>query len=331
MTTIDMHVHLLNPNVKFDRFFDKVALKLFGKKFDLDIKSIKQNPFGGYKKSFLNSVKNSKYIDKVVLLPVDGVYNKKGEQIDRDSTVCSFSEDVLEVYKQFPNLIIPFMSINPYRKNSLELLEKYKKQGAVGVKFLQNYWGIDLNDESFIPYYEKLIELDLPLIIHIGSEYSIKSDKKYESADMLLLPLKIGVKVIAGHIGVGDTDNRLLFWRNFSNNPKYFNKDYFQIIDLMQKYDNLYADISALLTIFKSRVLRDLTTRGVEERLLFATDYPVVFSTIFCSYDLSLKKRLELNKIKNPFDRYLQAILEYFPENSPIYTNYKKIFNYSEK
>ena len=97
------------------------------------------------------------------------------------------------------------------------------------------------------------------------------------------------------------------------------------LIRLNKISDNLYADISALLTIFKSRVLRDLTTRGVEERLLFGTDYPVVFSTIFCSYDLSFKKRLELSKIENPFDRYIEAILEYFPKESPIYSNYKKV------
>ncbi len=325
MTTIDMHVHLLNPNVKFDRFFDRVALKLFGKKFNFDLDEIKQNPYEGYKKAFINSLKNSRYVDKVVLLPVDSEYNEQGVEVHRDKTVCSLSEDVLEVYREFPDLIIPFMSVNPRRKDAIELLEYYKAQGCVGVKFLQNYWGVDLRDESLKPYYKKLVELDLPLIIHIGSEYSIKSDKRYESWEMLTFPLECGVRVIAAHVGVGDSNGGLFFWRNFSNNPKYFNKDYFQILDLMKKYDNLYADLSAILTIFKSRVLRDLSTRGVEERLLFATDYPVVFSTIFCSYDLSLSKRFWLNKIKNPYDRYIRTIFEYFPENSPIYTNYKKI------
>jgi len=165
----------------------------------------------------------------------------------------------------------------------------------------------------------------LPLIIHIGSEFSIDSNPYYESAKMLQLPLDSGVKVIAAHVGAGHLGKWGYFWRNFSTKSKYLNQDYFQILKLLQKYDNLYADISALLTLFKARVLRDLTTREVEDRLLFATDYPVVFSTIFTTYDLSLKKRFELAKIKNPFDRYVEAILEYFPKESPIYTNYKKL------
>jgi len=43
------------------------------------------------------------------------------------------------------------------------------------------------------------------------------------------------------------------------------------------------------------------------------------------SYDLAYKKRFEISKILNPFDRYTQTILEYFDEDNPVFTNYKKI------
>jgi len=36
-------------------------------------------------------------------------------------------------------------------------------------------------------------------------------------------------------------------------------------------------------------------------------------------------KRFKINKIKNPGDRYIKTLLEYFPENNPLWTNYKKI------
>jgi uncharacterized protein len=46
---------------------------------------------------------------------------------------------------------------------------------------------------------------------------------------------------------------------------------------------------------------------------------------VFNSYDLPYSKRFEIARETNPFDRYAKAILEYFPEKNPIYTNHTKI------
>ncbi len=325
MKTVDMHLHLLNPNVKFDRLFDRVAIALFGRKFGLDSEKMKTDPYGAYIDALISSIRDSEYIVKGALLPVDSKFDRDGTEIHRDATVCSHSEDVLALYREFPEYIIPFMSVNPNRKDALELIERYYREGAVGMKFLQNYWEVDLSEERLIPYYQKLAELGIPLIIHIGSEYTISSSPQYESARMLTLPLECGVRVIAAHVGAGDIGEKLRFWRNLSGDPKYFNREYLDLMEMMERYDNLYADISALLTVFKARVLRDLSQRGLEERLLFSTDYPVVYSTLFTSYDLPWRKRWELSKIANPLDRYTRAILEYFPKSSPVYTNYRKV------
>ena len=34
--TVDIHSHLLSADVKFDRFYDKLALAFFAKKFDIN-------------------------------------------------------------------------------------------------------------------------------------------------------------------------------------------------------------------------------------------------------------------------------------------------------
>ncbi|MEA2027659.1 MAG: amidohydrolase family protein [Campylobacterota bacterium] len=327
MQTVDIHSHLLNPNVKFDRFYDKIALRVFGKRFGLDLNRVIYDPYQAYIDTLIGSIKDSKYISRSVVLPVDSKFDKDGIEIDRDPTVCSHSADVLRLAQKYPKLIIPFCSVNPNRKDALELIEKYHAQGAKGMKFLQNYWEVDLNNRALIPYYNKLAELKLPLIIHIGSEFSVDSNVEYERATMLKLPLESGVTVIAAHVGAGHNGERLKFWQNLSRNPKHFNEEYLQIIEMMKHYKNLYADISALLTPFKARVLRDLSNRGLEERLLFGTDFPVVFSVLFNTYDLSWSKRWELSKINNPLDRYTQTIMEYFPKDSPIYSNYQKLFS----
>ncbi|MBN2824796.1 MAG: amidohydrolase family protein, partial [Campylobacterales bacterium] len=125
--------------------------------------------------------------------------------------------------------------------------------------------------------------------------------------------------------GAGHNHSWVKFWQNFSTNPKHFNTEYLEIMALMERYTNLYADISAMLTPFKARVLRDLSQRGVEDRLLFGSDFPVVYSPLFTIYDLPLRKRWQLEHITNPLDRYVEAMLEYFPDTSPIYSNYKKL------
>ncbi len=321
---VDIHTHLLSSDVKFNRIYDKIALKIFGKKMGIDFSELKQDPYLGYTKALIRNIKKSKKIKKVVLFGVDAKFNLEGKETDKDITVCAKNEDVLELYSANKDIIIPFFSINPNRADALDLIDKYVALGFRGAKFLQNYWQIDLNDKRYIPYFKKLAEHNLPLIIHTGSENSIESKKEYESITMLEAPLREGVVVIAAHMGLEYSLKRV--FKSFSKDAKNFNKEYFLLLDMLKKEKNLYADISAILTPFRAKVLRDLSKRAeIHDKLLFGTDFPVPISVIFSSYDLPLKVRLLLNKIKNPFDRYVSALHYYFKEDNPIFTNYKKV------
>ncbi len=121
---------------------------------------------------------------------------------------------------------------------------------------------------------------------------------------------------------------RVLPYSMFSKNPKHFNEEYFMLLNMLKKHDNLYADISALLTPVRAKALRHLSRQyEVHDKLLFGTDFPVPFTTVLNSYDLPYKKCFKLAKGKNPYDRYTKTILEYFDETSPIYTNYQKILD----
>ncbi len=187
---------------------------------------------------------------------------------------------------------------------------------------------MDLNDERFIPYYEKLKQHNLPLIIHIGSEYSIDSFAEFERITMLDLPLATGVNVIAAHMGLGRINYKIRFWRNLSKKPCCFDDDYFALLNMLKQHPNLYADISAILAPMRARALRHMSEQtDVHEKILFGTDYPVPFTIGRNSYDLPRTTRTALSKIANPFDRYIAAICEYFPTDSPIYNNYAKILS----
>ena len=326
MKTIDIHTHLLSSDVSFNRLFDRITVQFFAKGLGVDAKRLKTDPYGTYVEAMAESIRNSRHIEKAVLFGVDMRFDEQGREIHRDNTVCASNEDVLNVASRYPDQFIPFFSVNPRRPDALESIDRYLEQGFKGAKFLQNYWALDCSDECLLPYYEKLAKHGIPLIIHVGSEYSIDSDARYERPDMLELPLATGVTVIAAHMGLGRLNYKWRFWRNFSKDPRYFDDDYYLMLEMLQKHDNLYADISAILAPLRARALRHLSEqRAVHEKILFGTDYPVPFTIGWNSYDLDKASRKRISEESNPFDRYTKAVLEYFPEESPIYSNHQKV------
>lgn len=324
LNTVDIHTHLLNSDVKFDRFYDKLALKFFSKSMGMDASKMQEAPYETYVQTIINNTKKSKHIDRLVLFGVDERVDDFGNTIHKDITVCASNDDLLKVYQEYPNEIIPFFSINPKRPDALELIDKYYALGFKGAKFLQNYWGVDTNEKRYEEYFKKLAKLDLPLIVHIGSESSVHSFKECETLDMLNAPLKFGVKTIAAHMALSYSPWNL--FKAFSKNPNNFNDEYHKLLKMLETHENLYADISALLTPVRAKVLPHLSKQTqIHNKLLYGTDFPVPFTTLMNSFDLPIKKRFELSKIKNPFDRYASIILEYFKEDNPIYSNYKKL------
>jgi predicted TIM-barrel fold metal-dependent hydrolase len=326
MNTVDIHTHLLSPEVSFDRPFDRFAVHFFTRSLGVDPQALKKQPYQAYIDAMARAVAESTYIGKSCLFGVDARFDEQGREIDRDKTVCAMNEDVLAVAARYPDQFIPFLSVNPRRPNALELIDELVEKGCRGAKFLQNYWGIDLNSERLLPYYEKLKQHKLPLIVHIGSEYTIQSYPSYERIDMLDLPLGAGVTVIAAHMGLGRLNHRLLLWRNLSRQPRHFDDDYFRLLEMLTQYQNLYADISAILVPFRARALGHLSEqRQVHEKILFGTDYPVPFTVRLNSLDIDSASRRRIARIENPFDRYTAVILEYFPAESAIYGNYRKL------
>ena len=324
--TVDIHTHLLSPQVRFDRLLDRMAVPLFAKNLGADPAKLRTDPWETYVTSMARAVKNSRFVDKTCLFGVDSRIDAKGREIDRDKTVCAMNSDVIKVARRYPRQFVPFFSINPNRPDALDSIDEYVEKGCQGAKFLQNYWGIDLNTPGLIPYYERLRQYKLPLIVHVGSEYSIRSEKAYEGVEMLRLPVETGVTVIAAHMGLGQLNHKLFPWRNLSRNPAWFDSDYFQLLELLEAHDNLYADISAMLIPLRARALHHLAKQTqVHHKILFGTDYPVPFTIRFNTHGLPREIARRIANTENPFDRYALAMLEFFPHGSPVYSNYHHV------
>ena len=320
--TVDIHSHLLSSDVKFDRFYDKLALAFFAKKFDINRRELIKNGFEGYKSNFARLIKSSNFVQKSVVFGVDAKFDESGNLVHKDKTVCATNEEVFAFYEQNPNEVVPFFSVNPNRKDALNLIEKYHKMGFKGGKLLHSYWETDLNNKRYEPYFRLLSELGLPLVIHVGDENSLASNKALESIEQLKSPLNLGCRIVCAHMGAS-SDGVLSM---FSRDPEKLGANYFTLLRWLREFDGLYADVSALLCINKARILPHLKTQTqIHDKILFGTDFPVPFSVIFSSYDLPFCERLALNRIQNPLDRYVRAMSLYFGEDSPIFSNYKKI------
>jgi len=329
MQTVDFHAHLLNPDVSFARLYDKVALTLFAHKLGADSSDLLTRKYDAYVEAFINNIRTSKHVKKSVLLPVDSKIDAKGIEIHRDKTVCAQNDDVLKVYQKYPAEIIPFFSINPNRKDALDLIDKYVSLGFKGAKFLQNYWDIDINLPKYRPYFERIKDFNLPIIIHTGSEYSISSNKKFEQIEVAKQAIEIGCKVVLAHFGVNVLmENRAKYLHhNFSFNNTKFGKNYLKTLNYLNKYDNVYVDLAAIIALFRAKIVADLALNQthLHHKILFATDFPVPFSVLFSYHNLSLGTRLEIEQITNPLDRYLAFFRQYFADNSPIYSNWQKL------
>lgn len=245
-------------------------------------------------KHISDAVAQSSVVDKAVILALDGVLNEQGE-LDKTKTQIYVPNDyVYAQTKRFPNLLYA-ASINPYRKDAIARLETAKANGAVLVKWLPSIMYIDPADTRLIPFYQKMVELNIPLLTHTGMEKSFSSAKD-ELADphRLALPLSLGVKVIAAHVATtGESEGEDNFAR---------------ILPMFKQYPNLYGDISSLTQINKlgyvEKILRHPELKG---RLIYGTDWPLQFFPLVSPWfhldQLSVSQAWKISGMNNQWDR----------------------------
>ena len=239
------------------------------------------------------SVAQSKYVSKVVLLALDGVIGADGRLDTNRTEVYVPNEFVADVCAHHTNLLFG-ASVNPKRPDALARLEWAKAHGAVLVKWIPPIMEINPDDPKLIPFYKKMVELNLPLLSHTGAEGSFsRADEEFGDPAKLRLPLSLGVTVIAAHIASSEKYHGI-------RGPD-------ELAKLMREYPNLYTDISALTQINKPGCLKEaLTKPEFSGRLLYGTDFPLINTPLvspWYSFHLSLRQKWTIWRTKNPWDR----------------------------
>ncbi|MGH7771532.1 MAG: amidohydrolase family protein, partial [Candidatus Binatia bacterium] len=233
-----------------------------------------------YVERLLSELGRSKKVGKAVLLGMDGVYDEAGElDLGRTDFLISNSY-VLEVAKRHPEYFLPGISINPQRKDAVDELEGCVEKGAVLVKVLPNAQSFDPSDKRYIPFYRALAKHWIPLLSHVGYEFSlIGKDQSAGDPNRLRVALEEGTCVIAAHA---------------CSYGLIFPEPHFKVfIELANRYPYFYADTSALTLPNRVRTLFLLRRHPeLHDRLIFGTDYPLpVFSypTLGRGYGKALK------------------------------------------
>lgn len=174
-------------------------------------------------------------------------------------------------------------SVHPYRADALARLDAAVAQGAKAIKWLPSAMNIDPAARRCDPFYARLVQHDLPLVIHCGEEVAAPGARQHAFNNPLWVrrPLAAGVRVIVAHaasLGQARDTDALRAGQPDDEAPAVDSFTLFtRLMEEPQWQGRLYADISAVFqrnrTLAVQRTL--IERRDWHARLLHGSDYPL--------------------------------------------------------
>ena len=324
MANIDIHVHVFGDNNKEDGCIMSSKLEtlcrlgsaagfLVNLPFSLNDEDIRN--------AILEEIRNSKLVDKAVLLAFDKPRDNKGQPLK--PVLYAANSWVAKICKENPNIALFGASVHPYREDALDELHRVKEEGAVLVKWIPSSQNILPSHEKCRRFYKKLVELGLPLLCHVGDEHTIavaggdESLKTYNHPELLIPALEEGVTVVMAHccLPIDEKDN------DFSE----------AFIRMLEQADSrnwrLFSDISALVGGWKrSFMAKQMALRLPPNRLVMGSDWPnppdlkSEFRT-----DGNRKEYYRIKGLENTLDRNVEY-LRFLGFSDQVMTNAEEIF-----
>jgi uncharacterized protein len=239
-------------------------------------------------------LQGSTRVGRAVLLGMDGVYDSAGV-LDESRTDFLIANDHIFEVARGNERFLPGVSVNPTRRDALDELERCAEKGAVLVKVLPNAQVFDPADRRLVPFYRALAGFHLPLLTHVGYEFSlIGQDQSVGDPGRLRAALDEGVTVIAAH---GCSSGLFIREPHFPT-----------MLDLARRYPKFYVDTSALTIPNRVGALFRLRRHPeIFDRLIFGTDYPLPVWGYPCLAALDWRGYRQALKSMNRFDR--QAVI----------------------
>ncbi|GAB4538970.1 MAG: amidohydrolase family protein [Thermodesulfovibrionia bacterium] len=258
-------------------------------------------------------LKESEEIDAIVLLALDGLYSPKTGLLDKERTDLLVSNRFL--YRLTLQLNKRLMdegskkrflfgaSVSPNRRDWESELEYVLTQtDAVLVKLIPSTQHIHLMDSRHRDFYNTLSRYNIPLLCHVGPEYSFPEgirNKRLDNFRLLERPLECGVRVIAAHCATPvfpfiDKDET----REFYHLMKQTNID---------GSVRLLADTSALSISTRSHLIPLILDLFPQEWLLHGSDFPIPIDgwtqLPYLNHGVNVDEYIGIVRTKNPLDR----------------------------
>ncbi len=134
----------------------------------------------------LEHITGARAIDRVVLLAFDQYHTDDGEPIgprrhlwQRGSDLYVSNTYAHQLWLRHPHRILFGASIHPYRrdgrKTALDMLDEVAAAGAVLVKWLPIAQNVNAEDPRTVAFLRHAAELQIPVLMHYGSEAALGS------------------------------------------------------------------------------------------------------------------------------------------------------------
>ena len=233
-------------------------------------------------------------LDYAVALGFDGVYDRAGALDPLRSQMVIPASWVFEVCRRHPELL-PGPSVNPHRRDALEALEECIEGGATLIKWLPATQDIDPGDRSLAPFYRRLAETGIPILVHSGGSENTFAQVSPDLKDLrrILFPLEQGVRMIVAHTAAPVT-----YARDPDQVP--------MLKRMMERFPHLWVDNSGISNPRACPPPPLCAGRELVERTLHGSDFPVPSNSFYYVRQLGSRGVMALERIRNRMQRDIE-------------------------
>lgn len=293
---VDMHVHLFGVLAKNGCWISPAQRAHWTYPYLLWLLKLKDPEHfdDAYVKRLASMVKASS-LRKVVLQAWDGRVDGQG-RIDRNRTTSLLvpNDYLFKIVRQYPDIFIPCVSINPYRSDARDEIARTADLGARMVKIHPPTMDADPNKLPLKDFYRDCQTRRLIVMMHTGVEHAADVVGLHNCDPLKLeLALEEGCTVIAAHAGTGQFHDPDRFFRH--------------LLEVIERHSNLYCDNSVMGSMMRWRNLpRMLEHAGVMDRMVHGSDFPFPSNALVHWNRLSPAMTARLLQERNLLERDVQ-------------------------
>jgi predicted TIM-barrel fold metal-dependent hydrolase len=179
------------------------------------------------------------------------------------------NEDIAKFVSKYPKRFIGFGCIDIPAQGAIDELDyAINSLGLKGIKLVPPAQKFDISDKKYNPIWSKMVDLGIPLWTHGGHQQSFFGSEANFGHPKLIDDLASRFNdliIVIGHMGVP------WMWDAWS---------------VSSRHENVYVDISAHPYLYKWFPWDAFKSYNLTNKLLFATDYPLVhYSEIFTEFE----------------------------------------------